>query len=91
MLMAIPPKIRISLSVDKDTNDILSLLAKKEGKPVASKVLDMVEFALECEEDRILGLMADKILQENNEPFLSHEEFWKQVRLQIKKRKKNRK
>jgi predicted DNA-binding protein len=91
MLMAIPPKIRISLSVDKDTNDILSLLAKKEGKPVASKVLDMVEFALECEEDRILGLMADKILQENNEPFLSHEEFWKQVRQQIKKRKKNRK
>ncbi|MEI6490202.1 MAG: hypothetical protein WCO16_00365 [bacterium] len=89
--MAIPPKIRISLSVDKDTNDILSLLAKKEGKPVASKVLDMVEFALECEEDRILGLMADKILQENNEPFLSHEEFWKQVRQQIKKRKKNRK
>jgi len=91
MSMAIPPKIRISLSVDKDTNDILSLLAKKEGKPVASKVLDMVEFALECEEDRILGLMADKILQENNEPFLSHEEFWKQVRQQIKKRKKNRK
>lgn len=91
MLMAIPPKIRISLSVDKDTNDILSILAKKEGKPVASKVLDMVEFALECEEDRILGLMADKILQENNEPFLSHEEFWKQVRQQIKKRKKNHK
>lgn len=91
MLMAIPPKIRISLSVDKDTNDILSILTKKEGKPVASKVLDMVEFALECEEDRILGLMADKILQENNEPFLSHEEFWKQVRQQIKKRKKNHK
>lgn len=91
MLMAIPPKIRIRLSVDKDTNDILSILAKKEGKPVASKVLDMVEFALECEEDRILGLMADKILQENNEPFLSHEEFWKQVRQQIKKRKKNHK
>lgn len=91
MLMVIPPKIRISLSVDKDTNDILSILAKKEGKPVASKVLDMVEFALECEEDRILGLMADKILQENNEPFLSHEEFWKQVRQQIKKRKKNHK
>ncbi len=90
MLMAIKPKIRISLSVDKDTSDILTVLAKKAGKPVASKVLDMVEFALECEEDRILGLLADKIVKENKKPHLSHEEFWKQVEKQQKRRKKRK-
>lgn len=91
MLMAIPPKVRINLSVDQEMNDVLTVLAKKEGKPVASKVLDMVEFALECEEDRILGMMADKIRQENTETLLSHDQFWKQVRQQIKRKKKKQK
>lgn len=77
--MATPIKKRISLSIDPDLNRVLSDLAKKEGKPLATKVLDMVNSALEYHEDLILGMIAEKRVKENKLPYLSHEEFWKKA------------
>lgn len=69
-------KTRINISVPNDVRDVLRALAKRDQKPVASKVLDLVEEALEFEEDRVLSAIADERLKNHKGRWLSHEEVW---------------
>ncbi|KKW24197.1 MAG: hypothetical protein UY70_C0023G0003 [Candidatus Kaiserbacteria bacterium GW2011_GWB1_52_6] len=53
-------KQRINISVSKSTHDALMLLAKRDQEPLATKAGELVEFALELEEDRMLSEIAAK-------------------------------
>lgn len=71
-------KSRINLSVGRDTREILELLAKRDEKPVARKVMDLVDFALEFEEDAALYQLAmeRKAIETK---YIPHDKFWKKV------------
>ena len=69
-------KHRINISVSKNTRDALKHLAKRDQEPVATKAGELLEFALEIEEDRILSAIADKRLKNHTGRWLSHEEVW---------------
>lgn len=70
-------KTRINLSVSPDKRDILKRLAKESRVPVATKVMDLVDFALEFEEDAILYKLARERDSSKPKKYLTHEEFWK--------------
>ena len=73
-------KDRINISVSKDTKRMLIALAKRDEMPVASKVTDLVEQALELEEDRVLSAIADERLKSHKGRWLSHEEVWRKLK-----------
>lgn len=69
-------KTRINISVSKTTRDILRALAKRDETPVASKVVDLLEEAIELEEDRYFAKIAEERLRNNKGKWLTHEEIW---------------
>ncbi|HEY4474104.1 MAG TPA: toxin-antitoxin system, antitoxin component [Candidatus Paceibacterota bacterium] len=56
-------KTRINISVSRQTRDTLKALAKRDQMPVATKTADLVEEALELEEDRMLSAIAEERLK----------------------------
>ena len=68
-------KTRINISVSKLTRDVLRALAKRDQMPVASKVTDLVEEAIEIEEDRMLSAVSDARLK-GKVRWLSHKTVW---------------
>lgn len=56
--------------------ETLKRLAKRDQKPVATKVVDLIEEALELEEDLMLSKIADDRLKNYKGPWLSHDEVW---------------
>ncbi|MFZ2719694.1 MAG: toxin-antitoxin system, antitoxin component [Minisyncoccia bacterium] len=69
-------KTRINISVSKTTRDILRALAKRDETPVASKVVDLLEEAIELEEDRYFAKIAEERLRNHKGKWLTHEEVW---------------
>lgn len=69
-------KTRINISVSKTTRDILRALAKRDEKPVASKVVDLLEDAIELEEDKYFAKIAEERLHKHKGKWLTHEEVW---------------
>ncbi|MDO8561372.1 MAG: hypothetical protein Q7S05_00925 [bacterium] len=73
-------KDRINISVSRDTKKILTALAKRDEMPVASKAADLLEEALELEEDRALSAIADERLKNHKGRWFSHEEVWRKLK-----------
>ena len=68
-------KKRINISVPTDIEEILKILAKQGGKPIAAIALHLIEVALEIEEDAVWAEIAD----ERDQPgvkYISHEQMW---------------
>jgi predicted DNA-binding protein len=71
-------KKRIMISLPKSTERLLRLIAKREQVPPATKALELIEDALELEEDMVLS----KLAEERDTPdakFVSYEEAWKML------------
>lgn len=73
-------KTRINISVNKETEKALKLLAKRDQEPVATKAGKLIEEALELEEDRLLSAIADKRLANHNGKWFTHEEVWGKIK-----------
>ncbi|RJQ33167.1 toxin-antitoxin system, antitoxin component [Candidatus Parcubacteria bacterium] len=56
-------KKRINISVSDDVNDALERLAKRDQEPVATKAADLLEMALEIEEDHYFAQVANDRLK----------------------------
>lgn len=68
-------KKRINISLPADTEEILTLIAKRDQVPVATKAAQLLEMAIEIDEDEIW----EQIVTERDTPdaeFISHEEMW---------------
>lgn len=68
-------KDRINISVSKDMRRALGLLARRDEVPEATKAADLLQIALEIEEDRYFSKLADERLKKNTK-WLTHEEVW---------------
>ena len=72
---------RLNVVLDKRTGDLLSLLSKKRELSKSALAKELIEKALELEEDFYLVENAenrDKTLKKN---IVSEEEFWKQYEI----------
>ena len=69
-------KDRINISVSKSTRRMLEGLAKRDEKPVATKASELLEEALELQEDLFLSRIADERLKNHKGRWLTHEEVW---------------
>lgn len=70
-------KDRIIVSVSKDTKEALTYMAKRDQKPLATKAADLLEEALELEEDRALeGIIQGRLNGKKNIRWISHEKAW---------------
>lgn len=68
-------KKRINISVSKDIEQVINLLAKRDEVPVATKARQLIQEALEIEEDFALAKLADERFA-TVKKWVSHEEVW---------------
>lgn len=68
-------KRRLNITLSSETDEFVTALAKRDKMPAATKISQLVEIALELEEDRILSELAEERMKR---PFkkLTHEEVW---------------
>ena len=69
-------KKRVNISIPKSTEDVLSKLAKRDQVPQATKAAELLRYAIELEEDRVLNNIAAAREAEGSK-LLSHKEVWK--------------
>lgn len=69
-------KKRINISLPKDTEIALNLLAKADGVPVATKAVELLENALEILEDQVLNDIAEQRANNPKAEYIDHDEFW---------------
>jgi hypothetical protein len=68
-------KKRINLSIGSDVEKMLSMLAKRDAVPQATKAAELLRVALEIEEDQIWAAVAGK-RDTKVARFISHEKAW---------------
>ena len=71
-------KKRLNISLSKETALFLRKLSLRDDVPQATKAVQLLEKALELEEDEYFSALAD---QRAAKPagWMSHEEFWSKV------------
>lgn len=72
-------KPRFNITLKKETAIFLKKLALHDEIPISTKISQLVEFALEIEEDFYLSKIADE-RDEKMTGTISHKEFWSKVR-----------
>ncbi|MFH1170809.1 MAG: hypothetical protein V1704_04590 [Candidatus Vogelbacteria bacterium] len=69
-------KTRINISAPKPVLTALRSLARRDDMPVAAKTLELVKYALEMEEDFMLGEIA-KDREARTTKWVSHKDAWR--------------
>ncbi|MFA5997765.1 MAG: hypothetical protein WC791_04790 [Candidatus Paceibacterota bacterium] len=68
-------KKRINLSIGSDVEKMLSILAKRDAVPQATKATELLRLALEIEEDQVWANVAG-VRDTKSARFISHEKAW---------------
>ncbi|MBI5156301.1 hypothetical protein HZA45_03450 [Candidatus Peregrinibacteria bacterium] len=69
-------KKRLNITLQKDVALFLKKMSLRDDVPQATKAAELLEMAMEIEEDDYFTVLAEKRLKANK-GFISHEEFWK--------------
>lgn len=69
-------KKRINVSVSRDVERTIKQIAKRDQVPQATKAAELINFALEMEEDRVLSALADA-RDTPGAKFVSHARAWR--------------
>lgn len=78
-------KKRIQITLNTEAEKFISAISKRDKMPVGTKAAQLIEMALEIEEDAYWGKMAEERLK-NTKTFYTHEQVLN--RLQNKTNKK---
>lgn len=68
-------KKRINITLPKRVEAGLELLAKRDQVPQATKAVDLLQIALELEEDQVWDATADK-RDKKGTPLIPHKQAW---------------
>ncbi len=68
---------RVQVTLDSDTNGLLTLLAEKYDKSVSATAADLIRKALELNEDAYLADISNQRMSKDNGKRFSHEEAWR--------------
>ncbi len=69
-------KRRLNITLDPEMERALSILSKRDKVPEATKVIQLLERAIEIEEDAIWSAIGEDRLKKTKK-WLSHDEVWK--------------
>jgi hypothetical protein len=70
-------KNRVNVSFSAEETRALSRISKRDQLPIATKVAQLVRFALDLEEDQYFSTLADERLESNTRPHVAHIDAWK--------------
>ncbi|MDZ4245204.1 MAG: hypothetical protein U1D98_04775 [Candidatus Gracilibacteria bacterium] len=68
-------KKRVNLTPSEKTYEALEALAERDGISVSSKAVELIEVAIELDEDDFLNLLAEE-RDKKDTKFISHEDIW---------------
>lgn len=68
-------KKRINMTPSEDLYNTLEALAERDGKSVSFKAVELVQMAIEIDEDDILNAIAEE-RDTDDAKFISHDEAW---------------
>ena len=69
-------KRRLNITLSPEVDALISLIAKRDHVPEATKVSELLSTSLALEEDRAFSLLADTRMKEKNAKWLSHKDVW---------------
>ena len=72
-------KKRLNLSLPPNLELVLTMLAARDNVPQATKAVQLLEMAIEIEEDQMLSKIAEERsheLEAGKEKLYTHDEFW---------------
>jgi hypothetical protein len=72
-------KKRINVTLSKDAALFLKSLALRDDVPEATKAAELLEFAMEIEEDAYFSKIGDERAKDKRARSLSHKEFWSKM------------
>ncbi len=72
-------KKRLNITLPKETALFLQKIALRDDVPQATKVVQLVERALELEEDEYFSVLADRRAANRKAGTMSHKAFWSKV------------
>lgn len=75
-------KNRINMAVPGEIYELIELRAQRDNKSLASTAVELLDLALEVEEDAYWNKICDELDAIPNKKYLSEEEFWKKVGLE---------
>lgn len=68
-------KRRLNITLSPEVDALITLIAKRDKVPEATKVSELLNISLALEEDRALSLLADERMKIKGKK-LSHAEVW---------------
>lgn len=68
-------KTRLNITLSKELEEAIRLLAKRDNVPQATKAVELLEEALELEEDRVWDAIANEREAQGGK-LLSHKKVW---------------
>lgn len=71
-------KKRLNITLPKETRLYLKKIALRDQVPEATKAAELLQMALEIEEDAFFAHAAEERLKKGGK-FISHKEFWSKV------------
>jgi predicted DNA-binding protein len=71
-------KKRIQVTLNSETEKIMSAISKRDKTPIGTKAAELIEIALEIEEDAYWSKMAEERLAQTK-TFYTHEQMLKKI------------
>ena len=69
-------KRRLNITLSPEVDALISMIAKRDQVPEATKVGELLNISLALEEDKAFSLLADARMKEKNTKWLSHKDVW---------------
>ena len=69
-------KKRINISLPKDLEEVLTVLAERDDVPQATKAVQLLRLAVEIDEDEVFGRIAEA-RDTKESKFIPHNKAWK--------------
>ena len=69
-------KRRLNITLSPEVDALISLIAKRDRVPEATKVSELLNISLALEEDKAFSMLAEERLNEKNVKRLSHNDVW---------------
>jgi predicted DNA-binding protein len=72
-------KKRLNITLTPELEEAIELMAEHESKPQATKARELLEKAVELEEEMILARIAHERKRESDGKYITHEELWEEL------------
>ena len=69
-------KRRLNITLSPEVDALITMIAKRDQVPEATKVSELLNISLALEEDKAFSILVDERLNEKDAKRLSHSDVW---------------